>query len=431
MNQRGRSLVVTSSHKSNGVARYGAMALVVLCEIIVPGSVRGQTGFHLTPSFSTTEVYDSNVFFAASNRLADFVTRLTPAIESQYQSPLLTFDGRYALDADRFADHPDLTTIDDRQNAGVDLRYRPTPRLALAADATFTRTHAPGELNAVSGLELTRTLAEHLSVHPSLTRQLDRTTGATVEYSFTEDSLPGLAGGVKLTTHAASIRVERGLSARGAVTAHYDIQRFEFGPTTVTTSQVLAVGWTHELTRQTSLAIGGGPRLTDGGVAPDISASIHTRARVVDLSLGYARTQTTLIGLAGTADAQSVTAAAQWEPWRLLQIRVEPGVFQATHLGLQSRSYRVGFKASRPITKGLSIVAAYDEILQHGNVYPTIGFDSISRNIASVSFAYTGRGGRPVDTGQGGPPAGTGPGAPPAGSGPGGKPVGTSPGGGH
>jgi hypothetical protein len=379
------------------VVQYGTVALVLLRELIVPGSVRGQTGFHITPSFSTTEVYDSNVFFAASNRLADFVTRLTPAIESQYQSPLLTFTGRYTLDADRFADHPDLTTLDDRQNASVDFHYRPARRFALSTDATFTRTHTPGELNTVSGLELTRALAERLRVHPSLMRQLDATTSATFEYLFTQDSTPWSAGGVKLNAHTASVGVEHHLSEREAMTAHYEIQRFAFGPTTVTTSQALIVGWTHGLTRQTSLALGGGPRLTDGAVASDITAAIHTRARAVDLSLGYARTQTTLIGLAGTADAQSVTAATQWEPWRLLQIRLEPGVFQAARLGRQSRSYRVGFRTSLTITKGLSIVTAYDASLQHGNVYPTIGFDTLSRHVASISIVGTrpGRSTRP------------------------------------
>jgi hypothetical protein len=394
---------MTRWQQSIGVARYGAIALVVLREILVPGSVRGQTGsvreqtgFHFTPSFSTTEAYDSNVLFGAVNRLADFVTRLSPAIESQYQSPLLTFAGRYELDAERFANHPGLTTIDGGQNAAVDVRYRPTRRFVLATDATFTRTHTPGELNLVSGLDLTRALAERISVHPSLKRQLDRTTSATLEYSFTEDSLAGSARGVTLGAHDASIGVERRLSSREAMTAHYEVQRFAFGPTTVTTSQALIGGWTHELTRQTSFALGGGPRLTsDGARRADISASIRTRARAADLSLGYARTQTTLIGAAGTADVQSVTAAVQWEPWRLVQIRMEPGVSRVALFGLQSRSYRAAFKASRPITDGLSIAAAYDVNVQHGNVYPTtIAFDSLSRQVASVTVVATRPGSR-------------------------------------
>jgi hypothetical protein len=395
--------------QSIGVARYGAVALVVLREVVAPGSVRGQTGslheqtgsareqtgFHFTPSFSTTEAYDSNVLFGAVHRLADFVTRLGPAIESQYQSPRLTFAGRYEIDAERFANHPSLTTIDGSQNAAVDVRYRPTRRFVLATDATVMRTHTPGELNLVSGLDLTRALAERVSVHPSLKRQLDRTTSATVDYTFTEDSLPGLAGGVTLRAQDTSIGVERRLSAREAMTAHYEVQRFAFGPTTTTTSQALIAGWTHELSRQTSFTLGGGPRLTSDGARADISASIRTRARAADLSLGYARTQTTLIGATGTADAQTVTAAVQWEPWRLVQIRMEPGVSRVALFGLQSRAYRAALKASRPITDGLSIVAAYDVSVQHGNVYPTtIAFDTLSRQVASVTVVATRPGSR-------------------------------------
>ena len=376
---------MTSRFNSLGVGRRVPVLLVLLSAIIVPGSARGQVGFQLTPSVSMTEVYDSNIFFAASDQVADFVTRVTPAIDSQYASPLLTFAGHYALDAERFTDHPDLSTVAGRQNATVDVHYRLGRRFVLATDAGFTRTYSPGELNAESGLQLTRALAQRVSVHPSLRRQLDRTTSATIEYSFTEDQLQGLAGGGDLHAQAASMGVERSLSARDATTFHYEIQRFKFGPATFTTSQALIVGWKRQLTRETSLTIGGGPRLTDGRMSPDISASIHTRTRPVDLSLGYGEAQTTLIGLAGTAKVQSVTAAAQGHPWRLLQIRMEPGVFQTSHMGLQSRAYRVAFKASCLITKTFSIVTTYDVNLEHGNVYPTIGFNAMSRHIVSVS----------------------------------------------
>jgi hypothetical protein len=54
-------------------------------------------------------------------------------------------------------------------------------------------------------------------------------------------------------------------------------------------------------------------------------------------------------------------------------------------MGLQTRVYRVAFKASCLITKTFSIVTTYDVNLQHGNVYPTIGFDGTSRHIVSVS----------------------------------------------
>jgi hypothetical protein len=368
-----------------GVARCGAIAIVLLREIIVPGAAHAQTGFQLTPSLSTTEAYDSNVFFAASNPLADHVTRVTPSLETQYLSRPLTFTGRYTLDAERFADHPDLTAIDDRQNAAVDFLYRPSGRSSLDADASFTRTHTPGELNAQNGFSLTRALAERVRVHPTFTRQLDAITSATVEYSFTEDSLPWLAGGTRLRTHTVSFGAQRRLSTRGTVTARYEAQRFAFGPATVTTSQALIVGWTHDLTRQTGFALSGGPRVTNGSVASDISASIHRRARVLDLSLAGARTRTTLIGLDGTADVESVTGAVRWDASRSLQMRIEPGVFRSAQLGLQSRSYQVAFRASRLLTKELSIVAEYDVSSQHGNVYPTIGFNAISRHTASIS----------------------------------------------
>src|SRR5205807_1784253 len=115
-------------------------------------------------------------------------------------------------------------------------------------------------------------------------------------------------------------------------TLAYTIQRYDFdhgiGSAVCTTSQAVTMAWDREVTRQTSVALRGGPRLTDGQVAPEFAASVSRRLKSAALSLAYARTVTTLIGVVGTAATQSLSADATFRPQRSIEVRVSPGVFQ-------------------------------------------------------------------------------------------------------
>src|SRR5439155_20882239 len=122
--------------------------------VMVPASARAQGLFQMSPLFSTAEEYDSNLFSAPADRQADFIARVSPGLESSYKSPVLTVAGRYTFDVERFARHPELTTMDARQRAGATVTYRPAPRLAVAADAELVKTQTPAELNALTNVTL-------------------------------------------------------------------------------------------------------------------------------------------------------------------------------------------------------------------------------------------------------------------------------------
>jgi hypothetical protein len=163
---------------------------------------------------------------------------------------------------------------------------------------------------------------------------------------------------------------------------------------------VLTAGLTREITRHTSFTLRGGPRTTSGRVVPELEVLIRTRLRETrlreaDISLGYVRTQTTLFGLSGTADAQSVIAAAGGKLWGQLGVRVAPAVVRIARSDLQSRIYRFGFEVSRPIGKTLSFRTSYDFNVQRGDIYttigyPTIGTGAISRHVVWMGLASSG-----------------------------------------
>ena len=307
-------------------SRHARAALMMFWIAGVSAPALAQPRFQVTPLFSVAQTYDDNILFSAISPEADFITRVTPGLESHYDSPLFTLVSRYAFDAERFADHPALTAIDGHR-ASLEFHYKPTARVELSADGGFTRTRTPGELYAAGGLILARATAERFALHPAAKRQLDRNTVAWVDYSLRDDRL---AGGARVLAQDATAWIERHRSARDTITFGYAIQHFAFEPALDSTSHAVTMGWSRSVSRETVFTLRGGPRVTDGRVAPDVSALVESRLRSVTMSLGYTQTQTSLIGLAGVAGTQNMTVAAHWMPTRDLHFRVAPGIFRGS-----------------------------------------------------------------------------------------------------
>jgi hypothetical protein len=363
--------------------------IVALALLPAAGDVaRAQGVFRASPLLGVAQVYDSNLVSTPmpSDRQADFITRVSPGIDSEYRTPLLTLLGRYTFDAERFTRHPELTSMSARQRASLEMTHRPTPRLAVAAGAELTKTRTPGELSAETALTLSRASARRMAARWSLTRRLDMATAATIRYAFTEDRI---AGGPWTRTHAATIGAERHASPRDTVGLDYQLRRFLFG-TSSAASHALVLGWTRAMTPRTSLSVGGGPRVTDGSAAPDLSASIRYQFEPGnDLSLAYARTQTTVIGLAGTTDTQSLAATAAWRLPPSLQVRVSPGFHRSVHARLPADVYRLAVGVTRPIAGHLSLDVVFDSYVQQGSFHTALASGSISRHDVIVSLVAT------------------------------------------
>jgi hypothetical protein len=367
-------------------------AAVALAQAAMAGSLVGaQTTFHVRPLLSATEVHDSNIFSTSVGRQADLISRVSPGLESDYRSTLLTLTSRYAFDVERFARHDELSTMSARQHGTIAWGYRPTPRLALTAAGDLLTTRTPGELNVESGLTVARERAQRATAQSSLTRQLSPVTAGTMEYSWTEDRLER---GFKAQTHAAAASTVHRLSPRDSVNAVYRFREFKFGsagiaPSAVT-SHSLGVGWTHAITRRVTMAIGGGPRVTGEAFGPELSASIHTSLESLDLSLAYGRTQTTIVGVNGAADIQNVTATAAWTPRRSLQVRMTPSFFRNAVSGRQAEVYMLAVGVRRPISSHLSVDVTFDGSVQRGNLVSGLAGEIARRSVAVRLVALDG-----------------------------------------
>jgi hypothetical protein len=281
---------------------------------------------------------------------------------------LMTVTGRCTFAVERFARHAELSAMGARQHGIIGWQYRPTPRLALSVAGELLRTRTPGELNVESGLAFARERAQRTMAQSSLTRQFTPVTAGTLEYSWTQDRL---ARGFEAEMHAAAASTVRRLSLRDSVDVRYGFRQFRFASDGTARAPVishsLSVGWMHAITRRIRLAIGGGPRMTGNAFGPELAASVEATLKSVDLSVAYARTQTTVIGVEGAADIQNLMATAAWTPRRSLQVRMSPSLFRNAAAGRRADVYMLAIGVTRPISSRLSFDVSFDKSFQRGD----------------------------------------------------------------
>lgn len=365
------------------------LSLVFAGTVIAPDAVVADERLRLNASWSATEMHESNLFLTPNGRESDLVSRVRAGLNPEYRTTIWTVLARCAFDLERFANHPELSSIDARQGAGIELVYRPSRTLSVSAGADWTRTRTAGELNEASGLVLTRARAQRTAFRSSIVRQPDRPTRGTLEYSFTEDRL---AGGFASRTHAAGAGTERHLSARDTARAGYHVQRFWFQlsgeDAHAAISHTATLGLTRSLTRQTEASIEAGPRLTAGALAPEISVGLRRHSPSLDWSLAYARTQAVVIGLAGTAKTQSVTAALAWDLRRAVRIHVAPAYIRSEQ-SLGADVYRLAIGAVKPVADGLTFEVTFETGVQRGSLFRALADTTIPHQTLSVSLVRT------------------------------------------
>jgi hypothetical protein len=368
-------------------ARTLAASMTTLLFLSMSDPGLAQPVFQLTPVVDVVEAYDSNLLFAPHDGDGDFQTRVSPGIGSRYQSSLAELEVRYAIDADRFAAHPALSGINGQKGA-VDLRYRPTARVSIAAETTFVETHTPGEFNIESGLSVGRAEARRLLARSTLARELNANDLASIEYSFVADQL---AGGVRSQAHHAGFALARQRSARTSTMFRYDLSLFAFAPQAEVTTHVLTAGWMRAVTRGTSISLRGGPRIAATGVTPEYTAAIQLKRPSLRTSLEVTRTQTTVIGVGGLADTSALALPVHWTPRARIDVAVTPGAARVAYQGVSNLVYRLSIEASRVMSNGTSLLATYEANFQQANGYrtgtPPPG--SITRHVVSVGVRRT------------------------------------------
>jgi len=342
-------------------------------------------GISLVPSFTVARIYDDNVFYRPVPE-SDLTTRFSPRLDAVYDDGRLSWSGRYQLDADRFDRHPELSTAHARQDAGIDVSYSATRRLAFAVNAAFIESQTPLDLNLEPSPAPGRVRARRVSVQPSATYEAGARTEATVRVTTAGDSL---ADGVSVLTNGTSMTVTHHRSPRTDFRFEYSFQHFRFANVDASVSQAWTAEWRRSLDRATAVSLRLGPRVTDGTVSPEVAAVVHRQLRAGEAVITYLHTTTTLLGTLSVVDEHSLSALVAAEPRRGLRIHAGPAVLHTTQGPLSSAVYRLTAGCDWAIARRFVIRGDYDLNVQRGNIYSAQSIETIGRNRLLVSLVAT------------------------------------------
>ena len=320
-----------------------------------------QARFYVIPTFRVAEEFDDNVFVTSTNKLSDLITRFPPGVELGYRSEPFTLLARSSFDAEVFVDNSQLNDVAARKRAAVELKYLPYHLLALDLDLSYIETTTPSGLLGTAGLQFARTNATELVVAPAALYQFTPSDSGRFGYSFIRDTIEG---GPTDYTHRIEPSFAHRFTPLDTGALHYRGSVFETGGARTVTSHAAMVAWVRQLTPVTYLTLRGGPRVDDdGSVQPEVYARLDHAIRFAKLGLEYVRTNGILLGHPGPVEVESVSGSVEFEPLKLLTVKVEPtysrvfgGVLKTTPT---TRAYGLAASAAYPLTAWLTARLAY------------------------------------------------------------------------
>jgi hypothetical protein len=134
----------------------------------------------------------------------------------------------------------------------------------------------------------------------------------------------------------------------------------------------VTLGWSRQLTPQTTVGVQGGPRFSGGTLNPELNGFLVHQFKMFDqraqASLGYSRSESFVIGQAGSVNTESVTGTIGFEPLRSLTMNLGAS-FTRFSGGTTSdtTAYGVNADASYPILRWLAVRASYSFGFQDQN----------------------------------------------------------------
>lgn len=327
--------------------------LCLVGAVLTPSLARAQAGAYATPSLTTAEVYDDNVFSAPSNpppasaggvsafnREDDFITRFSPGLRAGYKSEPFTLLADYGIDADVYSRHSKLTSFPARQQAALSLRYLPAQRLTLELRGVYRDTDTARDLNlfqlldphggtalfTATNLDTGRVSAREYSASPAVEYRLSRVLDAAASYAFQRTEQTGSTNESQVANASLSWAVNRNHSLRGG----YSVSRFTFddqrqvgGQSSASkdvTTHTLPLGWTYRVTHLLDLSLQAGPRFSDGSVDADATATASYQLEGGSLSLAYFRRQGTTVGRGGVVTSDTAAAGLSYDITRRLGV---------------------------------------------------------------------------------------------------------------
>jgi hypothetical protein len=333
---------------------------------LLPATALAQPRLRFTAAMEAAQRYDDNLFpFSTSAAGGDFVSRMGPRLGAAYRGRSLGVTARYARDAEVFQRHRELNSTRARQDAEIDVQWTPARRLTLAAGASYAETNMARELNLITGLETGRLPAQRFSARDSVSLRLGRLTRIRAEHTFDRERTSGYP---TMDSHLAGLTLERRFGPSDIASVGFSRREFATEGSAVR-SNVLALGWSRQVTPRAHLEIKAGPRLSDGGrISPELSAALHARFRRGDFILAYTRTEATAVGHVGRLTVDGVSGTFRHQLLRRLWLGGGPGIFTSARNRSEATVYRADMEFGWQFARRLALTGSYAWSLQQGSL---------------------------------------------------------------
>ena len=347
----------------HSIARGGAALTASLAvggwALVAPAPAAAQGGVYGSVALSTSYGYDANLLStpAREGLQSDEFSRTGPAIEAGYASDIVRIGARYSFDADRYRRHGELNRMFAQEEAGLRLRYVPTPRFRLSADGAYYMTQTPADLNLDTLLSVGRLPATRYAGAASGVYRATERTDLLLDYGYSRDSI---IRGIGSELHSGRVGTERRMAERDRFGIGYELRRLRFTSATGDRGReffhVVTARWRHAITPWTEIDVTAGPHIAADGIRPEIAAVLRREFGRGELSLSYTRAQVTSIGEAGTLDVHRISGGGTFRPTRRLSITALPSYAYNARGDFRVPVYSLDADATLEATERVSIV---------------------------------------------------------------------------
>ncbi len=319
-----------------------ASSVIIVLVAAAPALPEGgpdQDGLRMRAEATVAQVRDDGLAPPDGSLAEPLLTRLSPQLLVTYGGPRLTLLSSAAVDAELVDAHPERSSPWTRRTAALQLHAVATERLTFSAGASYWDTPTPRDLALVTGFDPGRVELQTLQADSGIGWRLTKVSDATAAWSINRTIQQGLT----IDTQLFEPGLRGRLDDRDLVRFDVRVRSIRFLDHFSTRSVAPMLGWERQLIPQLSLALEGGPRLTDGSLDElEAAASLQLETRPVRAVLAYARSQSAVPGLIGALNVQSLSATALAPVREKLMLNASASIFSSVGAPLDVTVYQLG-----------------------------------------------------------------------------------------
>jgi len=358
--------------------RFTSIIAALIVPTLTPTAARAQPPEGTQPpnrvQVAADAVSDDNVFSSPSP-IADFIERVSPALDVRRTSSRLELTSLSTLDMERFLNHSELSTPVARAATSFQAIGRPAPQTTVSVNLGYSNTQTPADLNITTGLAAARVRVWNWTSGAEVRRLVTPTVTLGGRYRFS-----GEYGPSDIRTQNAEFWWARKVSSRTEFRINNDTEWFDFAPGDTIPSEKVTAGVSHKLSETIGVNVDAGGRYTQHSLRPELEVALARLGRNEDIVVRYSVDTSTAIGVADVIEVQRAQADFAYHPSNGTRAAVEGAIFVNMFATTPVRVYRISATFGKVVSSHMLLRAAYTRELQEGNA----SFPQIERNVLSA-----------------------------------------------